>query len=52
MLQFLYKAWRNESDQTSTLYRLFNDDAITVDQKAIVSDDATTFKREEIITGP
>lgn len=52
MLGFLYKAWRNRSNQTSTLYQLFNDDATTVGQKATVSDDATTFEKGEIATGP
>ncbi len=52
MLQYLYKAWRNRSTQTATLYQLYNDDAVTVDHKATVSDDATTFDRNEVATGP
>lgn len=51
-LGYLYKAWRNKSDQTATLYQLYNDDAATVDQKSTVSDDATTFTKGEIATGP
>lgn len=51
-LGFLYKAWRNRSTQTSTTYSLDNDDAATVDQKATVSDDGTTFVRGEVATGP
>jgi len=51
-IDYLYKAWRNKSDQTSTLYQLYADDATTVDQKATVSDDATTFTKGEIATGP
>jgi hypothetical protein len=49
---FLYKAWRNRFTQTSTTYSLYNDDAITVDHKSTVSDDATTFDRTEVATGP
>ena len=48
----LHKAWRNKSDQTSTLYQLYADDATTVDQKPTVSDDGTTFVRQEIASGP
>ena len=49
---YLFKAWRNKSTQTATAYNLFNDDALTVDQKATVSDDATTFTKGEVATGP
>ena len=49
---YLYKAWRNKSDQTATLQQLYADDAATVDQKATVSDDATTFTKGEMGTGP
>lgn len=52
MLAYLYKAWRNKTDQTATQYSLYNDDAATVDQKAAVSDDATTMTRSEVATGP
>lgn len=48
----LYKAWRNRSNQTSTTYQLFNDDATTVDHKATVSDDGTTAEKGEVATGP
>lgn len=51
-LGFLYKAWRNKSDQNSSTYQLYNDDASTVDHKATVSDDGTTFTRGEVATGP
>lgn len=51
-IDFLYKAWRNKSDQTATLYNLYNDDAVTVDHKATVSDDGTTFVKGEVATGP
>lgn len=49
---YLYKAWRNKSTTTATAYNLFNDDASTVDQKATLSDDATTATKTEVTTGP
>ena len=49
---FLYKAWRNHVTQTSSTYSLYNDDAVTVDHKATVSDNGTTFDRTEVATGP
>lgn len=52
MIRSLYKAWRNKVTQTSTTYSLFNDDTTTVDHKAVVSNDGTTFTRGEIGTGP
>jgi len=51
-LGYLFKAWRNKSTQTATAYNLFADDTTTVDQKATVSDDATTATKGEIGTGP
>ena len=51
-INYLYKAWRNKKTQTSTTFSLFADDATTVDQKATVSDDATTATIGEIVTGP
>ncbi len=45
---YLYKAFRNKVTQTSTEYKLFADDEITVNQKATVSDDGTTFTRGEV----
>jgi hypothetical protein len=49
---YIYKAWRNRSTQTSSTYKLYGDDAVTVDQKATLSDDATTTDRTEVATGP
>jgi hypothetical protein len=49
---YLYKAFRNRATQTATAYKLYNDDAATVDQKRTVSDDATTFDSNEIVSGP
>jgi hypothetical protein len=48
---FLYKAWRNKSTQTASEYALYADDGATKDQEAAVSDDATTFTRNEVQTG-
>jgi len=51
-LDYLYKGWRNKGDQTSTLWRLYADDAATVDQKRTVSDDGTIFIKGEVASGP
>jgi hypothetical protein len=51
-INYLYKAWRNRVTQTSSTYSLYADDATTVDQKATVADDGTTFSRTEIAAGP
>jgi len=48
---YLYKAWRNKSDQTATTYQLYNDDASTVGQQAAVSDDGTTATKGEVASG-
>lgn len=52
MLQYLYKALRNKSQQTSTETRIFNDDGATVDHKASINDDGTTLTKGEIQSGP
>ena len=52
ILRYLFKAWRNRSTQTSSTYKLYNDDASTVDQKASFSYDGTTADRGEVATGP
>ena len=51
-LSFLYKAWRNNKTQDATTFKLFADDAVTVDQKSTVSDDGTTATIGEIASGP
>jgi hypothetical protein len=51
-INYLFKAWRNKKTQTSTTFSLFADDTTTVDQKATVSDDGTTFTSGEVATGP
>jgi hypothetical protein len=47
MLAQLYKHLRNRVTQTSTTQTLYNDDAVTPDITAAVSDDGTTFERGE-----
>lgn len=49
---FLYKDWRNKSEQTSNLYSLYNDAGTNIDQQASVSDDGTTFTKGEVGAGP
>lgn len=51
-LGYLYKAFRNRITQTSSTLKVYGDDAATVDQKATVSDDGTTYDRGEIGSGP
>lgn len=52
MLGYLYKLFRNKKTQTSSTFSLFNDDAVTVDQKSAVTDDGTTATKGEVSTGP
>lgn len=52
MIHYLYKGWRNKKTQTSTEFKLYGDNTSTVDQKAAVSDDLTTFEQGEIGSGP
>lgn len=49
---YLYKAFRNKKTVTATTFSLFNDDAVTVDHKSTISDDATTYTETEKTTGP
>lgn len=51
-INYLYKNWRNRKTQTSTTWSLYNDDAVTVDQKSTVADDGTTGSKTEVTTGP
>lgn len=51
-ISYLYKAFRNKKTQTSTTMNLFADDGTTVDQKATVSDNGTTYTGGEIASGP
>jgi len=49
---YLFKFARNKVTQTNNTLAIFNDDNSTVDQKATVSDDGTTYTRDKIKTGP
>jgi hypothetical protein len=49
---YLYKMMRNRKTQTATQFSLYNDDAVTVDQKATVADDGVTASVTELATGP
>jgi hypothetical protein len=51
-IDWLYKVFRNKTTQTATTWSLFNDAKDTVDSKSTVSDDSTTFTKDEIVTGP
>ena len=51
-LGYLYKAWRNKSEQTSALYTLYGDDGESAHHIADVSDDGTTFTRGEVGGAP
>lgn len=49
---YMYKGWRNRMTQTGTAFKLYADNATTVDHKATCSDDGTTFDRGEVASGP
>lgn len=49
---YLFKGWRNRSNQTATAWQLFGDDALTVDQKVTVSESGGTSEKGEVVTGP
>lgn len=51
-IDWLYKMMRNRSTSTATTISVYNDDATTVDHKITHSDDATTYDRGEMATGP
>jgi hypothetical protein len=51
-LRYLYKILRNKKTQTATTLSLYDDAGTTVDQKATISDDGTTYTHGEIGTGP
>jgi len=52
MISYLYKLARNKVTQTATELNLYNNAGDTVDQKAAVSDDGTTYTRGKIGSGP
>lgn len=49
---YLFKLLRNKLTQSATELKVYADDGTTVDQKATISDDGTTYTRGEIGTGP
>jgi len=49
---YLFKFLRNKVLQTATQLSIYDDAGTTVDQKAAVSDDGTTYTKSEIETGP
>jgi len=51
-LAYLYKAWRNKVEVTSSTAKLYDDAGTTVDQKWNVDDDGTTFTKGEVTSGP
>jgi hypothetical protein len=51
-INYLFKFLRNKVTQDATTLKVYDDAGTTVDQKATVSDDATTFTRGEIGSGP
>ncbi|MDD5547135.1 MAG: hypothetical protein PHO67_08295 [Candidatus Omnitrophica bacterium] len=50
-LAYIYKMLRNKIATTSALINVYNDAGDTVDQKASLTDDGTTFTRGEFGTG-
>jgi hypothetical protein len=51
-VDWLYKLMRNKITQTATTLSIYNDAGNVVDHKSTVSDDATTYTRGEIVSGP
>jgi hypothetical protein len=49
---YLFKGWRNRKTVTSTAISIYNDDAVTVDQKAVHSDDGNVYDKGETGSGP
>lgn len=52
MIRWIYKLSRNKMTSTASAVQLYNDAGSTVDQKATISDDGTTFTRDEFGAGP
>ncbi len=51
-LGYVYKVLRNKITQDNTTLKVYADDGVTVDQKATISDDSTTYTRGELGSGP
>lgn len=52
MIRWIYKLSRNKITSTASTIQLYNDAGSTVDSKATISDDGTTFTRDEFGAGP
>jgi len=50
-INYLYKRWRNKYTETEMTSNIYNDAGDTIDQKAVLSDDGTTFTKSEYGTG-
>lgn len=51
-LAYLFKQWRNKSDNDGSTSQLYNDDTTTVDQKRAVSQSGGTVTKNEVAAGP
>lgn len=52
MIRWIYKLSRNKTTSTASTISVYDDAGSTVDQKAAISDDGTTFTRDEFGAGP
>ena len=52
MIRWIYKLSRNKVTSTASTISVFNDAGTTVDHTASISDDGTTFTRDEFGAGP
>jgi len=53
MMRVLFKAFVNPQEMHKLLgYMLYNSDGVTIDQKATIADDGTTFVRGKVEKGP
>lgn len=51
-LAYLFKQWRNKSDNDGATTQLYNDNTTIVDQKRSTSESAGTVTKNEVVTGP
>lgn len=50
-INYLYEAWRNKTTTTATLITVMKDDGTTGLVKSTIGDNATTFTKDEFISG-
>ena len=50
-IDYIYKFMRNQTWTTATQISVYNDAVDTVDHKSTISDDTTTFKKGEFVSG-